>query len=177
MGDLSSHFYYYTLNPICFPVGSSTSIRSFQPIASTYFFTFNILMRQNQIKTINLDSILKLFLLQKAKKNGSIPSDQVAGQNTLLTRNGGCYRLLNIRLDAIDVNKLSNIVNSEKIKSATDNIGTFKPDSENILDSLTDLNQIDEQAHDAQTSPLNDDPKPTQQQKEDNNYKTGHFKW
>lgn len=101
----------------------------------------------------------------------------MAGQNTLLTRNGGCYRLLNIRFDAIDVNKLSGIVNSEKIKSATDNIGTFKPDSENILDSLTDLNQIDEQAHDAQTSPLNDDPKPTQQQKEDNNYKTGHFKW
>lgn len=64
----------------------------------------------------------------------------------------------------------------KKIKSATDNIGTFKPNTDNILDSLTDLNHIDEQAHNAQTSPLNDDPEPTKQQKEDNNYRTGDFK-
>lgn len=85
-------------------------------------------------------------------KKGNIPSDQVAGQNELLTRNGGRSRLLNILHEALSVN---------------DN---------NILDSLTDLNHIDEQAHNAATSPLNDDPEPTEQQKEENNYKTGDFK-
>lgn len=43
MGAYSSHFYRYTLNSICFPVGRSTSIRSFPPIASTYFFMVEIL--------------------------------------------------------------------------------------------------------------------------------------
>lgn len=75
------------------------------------------------------------------------------------------------------INRSEIVVNNpNQIKSATSNRGIFNEDSASILDSLTDLNKIDEQAHNAATSPLNDDPEPTEQQKLENNYKTGDFK-
>ncbi|WP_417212032.1 hypothetical protein [Acinetobacter venetianus] len=68
------------------------------------------------------------------------------------------------------------VKNPNQIKSATSNRGIFNSESDNILDSLTDLNHIDKQAHNAATSPLNDEPEPTNKQKIENNYKTGDFK-
>lgn len=68
------------------------------------------------------------------------------------------------------------VKNPNQIKSAKSNKGIFNGESSNILDSLTDLNKIDEKAHNAATSPLNDDPEPTDNQKINNDYKTGDFK-
>ncbi|MDH0032917.1 MULTISPECIES: hypothetical protein [unclassified Acinetobacter] len=42
--------------------------------------------------------------IAKDIKKGNIPSDQVAGQNNLLTQNGGRSRLLNVLHDALNVN-------------------------------------------------------------------------
>lgn len=68
------------------------------------------------------------------------------------------------------------VKNPNQIKSATSNNGIFNESSNNILDSLTNLNEIDKKAHNAATSPLNNEPEPTDNQKKENNYKTGDFK-
>ncbi|WP_171495317.1 MuF-C-terminal domain-containing protein [Acinetobacter colistiniresistens] len=86
---------------------------------------------------------------------------------------------LNIR-NADDIEVLNSsfisVKNKKNIKSANHNRGTYDDDRASILDSLTDLNEIDEQAHNAATSPLNDEPEPTEKQKIENDYKTGDFK-
>lgn len=44
------------------------------------------------------------IMIAEDKKKGNIPSDQVAGQNNLLTQNGGRSRLINVLQDALNVN-------------------------------------------------------------------------
>lgn len=53
------------------------------------------------------------IMIAEDKKKGNIPSDQVAGQNNLLTQNGGRSRLINVLQDALHVNP---VVEPVKIK-------------------------------------------------------------
>lgn len=53
------------------------------------------------------------IMIAEDKKKGNIPSDQVAGQNNLLTQNGGRSRLINVLQDALHVNP---VVEPIKIK-------------------------------------------------------------
>lgn len=113
------------------------------------------LRRHTEDKTAKPRFYTQAISIETDIKKGNIPSDQVTGQNTLLTQNGGRSRLLNVLHEALNVN-----------------IDEYS----NMLDSLRNLTGIDEKAHNAATSPLNDDPEPTEKQKIENDYKTGDFK-